>query len=167
MAKPRTSTPVGAHAAPGAQLPWEGPPLPEAGAAPRRVLGRDALNLRIQVEALLMDPRGHFRPRPLTLRSLQGEREELLVTQVGELDDGSLSVVTPEPLVPGACFHVGPTPVAAPGRDAPVAGSYLVTHCRPGNRPEDNSQACWISQLSPEPEVPPTGDATDRRPDGA
>ncbi len=103
----------------------------------------DPLRLRIQVEALLLDPRGHFRPRTLTLQTPGGD--EMLVVQVGEQQDGTLSIVTPEPLAPGERFRVLPLDAAPtqPGRRC------TLRVCRPGHRPGDAALDCWISELEP------------------
>ena len=130
-------------------------PTGEANGPARGGLARDPLSLRIQVEALLLDPRGHFRPRPLTLQPASGGREQaLLVMQVGEHEDGSLSVVTSEPLVPGELFSVRAAPTRSPTDPLADAGWYLLCSCRPGNRPEDERQDCWISVLRPQPAAP-------------
>ena len=130
-------------------------PASETAGPARPGLARDALSLRIQVEALLLDPRGHFRPRPLTLQPAGGAREQaLLVMQVGEHEDGSLSVVTSEPLVPGELFSVRAAPTRSPTDPLADAGWYLLCSCRPGNRPEDERQDCWISVLRPQPAAP-------------
>ncbi len=122
----------------------------------RGLSGRDPLSLRIQIEALLLDPRGHFRPRTVALQSPGGRPEdELLVMQVGEHADGSLSVVTAEPLAAGQTYRVQvAADDASPGQgaaDAAPMGSYLLAECRCGNRPEDGSQPCWVSTLRPQP----------------
>ncbi len=120
--------------------------------------GRDALSLRIQIEALLLDPRGSFRPRPITLRpAATAGSDDLLVMQVAEHADGAISVVTSEPLDPGQGFVVGGDGSAhnaathAPGhaRDHAHEHEYVLLVCRPGNRPEDGGRACWISVLRP------------------
>ena len=130
-------------------------PSAETGGQPPGGLARDPLSLRIQVEALLLDPRGHFRPRPLTLQPASGGREQaLLVMQVGEHEDGSFSVVTSEPLVPGGLFSVRAAPARSPTDPLADAGWYLLCSCRPGNRPEDEGQECWISVLRPQPAAP-------------
>lgn len=127
-------------------------PTGEGAAQARGGLARDPLSLRIQVEALLLDPRGHFRPRPLTLQPASGGREQaLLVMQVGEHEDGGLSVVTSEPLVPGELFSVRAAPARSPTDPLADGGWYLLCSCRPGNRPEDEGQECWISVLRPQP----------------
>ncbi len=130
-------------------------PAGEGAAWARGSPARDPLSLRIQVEALLLDPRGHFRPRPLTLQPASGGREQaLLVMQVGEHEDGSLSVVTSEPLVPGELFSVRAAPARSPTDPLADASWYLLCSCRPGNRPEDERQECWISVLRPQPAAP-------------
>lgn len=155
MDKPRTSSRAGTQ--PEADLPWDPGFGPAGGAAPPRALERDPSSLRVQIDALLLDPRGHFRPFPLMLRPSDGSDalDDLLVMQVGEHGDGCIGVVTPEPLVPGACFRVQPAQEPDFGQAAPPGGLYLVTGCRPGHRPEDAGQACWISTLCPEPESLP------------
>lgn len=131
-------------------------PAGTAGAASgSAVPGRDPLSLRIQVEALLLDPRGSFRPRPVTLRQAGAAgADDLLVMQVAEQADGSISVVTSEPLEPGQVFLVGGDAHreehAARGHGHAHGREYLLLGCRPGNRPEDGGQACWISVLSPQ-----------------
>lgn len=153
MSKPSNTS--RANAAAGGDLPWDSPTPPSAPDTPRRrVLGRDPLSLRIQVEALLLDPRGKFRPRAVQLQELAGERRDArLVMQVGEHADGSFSVVTPEPLVPGECFRVWVDPPRDDDDPLAAGAQYMVTGCRPGNRPEDGSQGCWVSVLQPEPEI--------------
>ncbi len=126
-------------------------------AAPLAVDGpwRDAPGLSVQVDALLLDPRGQFRPRALVLRAADDPHveQELLVMQVGEHADGSLSVITNEPLVPGESFQVRASEQRSPD-DAVARGEiYLVCGCRPGNRPEDGGQQCWVSVLQPQPGV--------------
>ena len=139
--------------------PSKPPPGARTPARSRGVSGRDPLSLRIQIEALLLDPRGHFRPRTLALQAPGARPEdELLVMQVGEHDDGSLSVVTAEPLAAGQAYLVQAAQEAPPqaGAAAPPMGRYLLAECRCGNRPEDGSQPCWVSTLRPQP---PTGGA--------
>lgn len=135
-------------------------PAGTAGAASGGVLpGRDPLSLRIQVEALLLDPRGSFRPRPVTLRAAGAAgADDLLVMQVAEQADGSISVLTSAPLEPGQVFLVGGD---GRGEEHPAHGhghahgrEYLLLFCRPGNRPEDGGQACWISVLRPQHPAP-------------
>ena len=137
-----------------------------AGSAGSVLPGRDALSLRIQVEALLLDPRGGFRPRPITLRPAGAAgADDLLVMQVAEQADGCISVVTSEPLEPGQLFLVGGDAHghehAPHGQEHAPHGhghahgrEYLLLGCRPGNRPEDGGQACWISVLRPQHPVP-------------
>lgn len=138
-------------------------PAGTAGAAPGGVLpGRDALSLRIQVEALLLDPRGSFRPRPVTLRAAgTAGADDLLVMQVAEQADGSISVLTSEALEPGQVFLVGGDghgqDHAAHGHAHAHGREYLLLGCRPGNRPEDGGQACWISVLRPKHPEPAAG----------
>lgn len=114
---------------------------------PRRdALAGDAAGLRVQIEALLLDPRGRFRPRPLTLRALgAADVDEILVMQVGEHDDGTLSVITPEPLPDGGGFDVA--------GDGAGLGIYVLASCRGGHRPEDGALDCWISLLRPRVEA--------------
>ena len=135
--------------------PSKPPPGARTPARSRGVSGRDPLSLRIQIEALLLDPRGHFRPRTLALQTPGGRPEdELLVMQVGEQEDGSLSVVTAEPLAAGQIYRVqvaADDALAGEGDAAAVPmGSYLLVECRCGNRPEDGSQPCWVSTLRPQ-----------------
>ena len=118
----------------------------------RGLSSRDVLSLRIQIEALLLDPRGHFRPRTLALQAPGGRPEdELLVMQVGEHEDGSLSVVTAEALGAGQVYRVQ----LSPPDDARPMGRYLLAECRRGSRPEDGSQPCWVSTLRPAAAAPP------------
>ncbi len=124
------------------------PAAPSAGGvAP----GRDALSLRIQIEALLLDPRGAFRPRPVTLRPAGAAgADDLLVMQVAEQADGSISVVTSEALEPGQNFLVGGDGARPDHAQHGHEPEYLLLTCRPGTRPEDGGQACWISVLVPQ-----------------
>ncbi len=133
-------------------------PAASAGVASGGMLpGRDALSLRIQIEALLLDPRGAFRPRPVTLRPAGAAgADDLLVMQVAEQADGSISVITSEALEPGRRFLVGGD--GARQEPAQHGHEYLLLSCRPGARPEDGGQACWISVLRPHPsETAPAG----------
>lgn len=95
--------------------------------------------LEAQIDALLADPRGAFRPRVVCI----GEDEQLAML-VGIGAGGLLCVVTAEPLPAGATLAV------APGETDPgfVAGSYRVEGARPGNRPEDAQAPCWINLLA-------------------
>ncbi len=132
------------------------PPAAAAGVVPGGIApGRDALSLRIQIEALLLDPRGAFRPRPVTLRPAgEAGADDLLVMQVAEQADGSISVVTSEPLEPGRRFLVGGDGArqepSRQGHGHDPGHECLLLSCRPGTRPEDGGQPCWISVLRPQ-----------------
>jgi hypothetical protein len=128
------------------------PPAATAGVAAGGMLpARDALSLRIQIEALLLDPRGAFRPRPLTLRPVGAAgADDLLVMQVAAQADGSISVVTSEPLEPGQRWLVGGDGTRHEHSQHGHGHEYLLLSCRPGTRPEDGGQACWISVLRPQ-----------------
>ncbi len=109
----------------------------EAGAPPSSGLTQsEDARLRAEVDALLLDPRGRFRPCARVLRGAAGTRE-WLVMQVGEDAQRGICVVTPEPLPEAACWTLDD------GTRVRVSGT------RTGHRPEDADAPCWISVLRP------------------
>ena len=156
MEKSRMSS--GAAVGNGAEPPRQ--PSPPTGSVPtRRVGGRDPSSLRVQIEALMLDPRGHFRPRALTLLACDGDTDPLLVMQVGEHGDGALSVMTSQPLATGGRFRVWLASEQAQEAASAMAGRrYLLAECRAGHRPEDAGQPCWVSVLRPELDAPLPGE---------
>ena len=94
----------------------------------------DDARLRAEVDALLLDPRGRFRPRALALRDVGGVRE-CVVMQVGEDAAGGICVVTSEPLADAVAWTLDD-------------GTRLrVEGVRAGDRPGDAQAPCWISVL--------------------
>ncbi len=96
----------------------------------------DEARLRAEVDALLLDPRGRFRPRALALRDAS-ETREWLVMQVGEDAQRGICVVTPDPLPDAPWWSLDD------GTRLRVSGT------RAGHRPEDATAPCWISVLRP------------------
>ena len=95
----------------------------------------DRARLHAEVDALLLDPRGRFRPRARVLRDAAGGHE-WLVMQVGEDAQGGICVVTAQALP-----HDGPWRLDDTGQSLRLVGS------RAGDRPEDAQAPCWISVL--------------------
>ncbi|OIQ82441.1 hypothetical protein GALL_357740 [mine drainage metagenome] len=95
----------------------------------------DAARLRAEVDALLLDPRGRFRPRARVLRDAVdgGER---VVMQVGEDARGGICVVTAQALPTDGSWLLDDD-----ARPLRLAGA------RAGHRPEDAQAPCWISVL--------------------
>lgn len=106
----------------------------------------DAQRLRAEVDALLLDPRGRFRPRPLMLSDAAGDGTERLVMQVGVGGDGRIRVVTGDPLDDAGVWRVTGLDGEGGARD----GLYRLDDARPGWRPEDaDGPPCWINTLAP------------------
>ncbi len=97
----------------------------------------DMARLHAEVDALLLDPRGRFRPRARVLRDAAGG-SEWLVMQVGEDAQGGICVVTAQALP-----HDGPWRLDDTAQRLRLAGA------RAGHRPEDAQAPCWISVLRP------------------
>lgn len=95
--------------------------------------------LDAQVDAMLADPRGAFRPRVVAI----GDARLAMLVGVGA--GGVLSLVTPEALEVGSVVEV------EAGDEDPgfVPGRYRVDGGRWGNRPEDSAVPCWINLLAP------------------
>ena len=98
-------------------------------------LAADAARLRAEVDALLLDPRGRFRPRARVLRDAVGGVERV-VMQVGEDALGGICVVTAQALPADGSWLLDDE-----ARPLRLAGA------RAGHRPEDAQAPCWISVL--------------------
>jgi hypothetical protein len=105
----------------------------------------DLSRIVAEIDALLLDPRGRFRPQALTLHDLSGAQTDGLVMQVGVEGEAGLCLVTDEQLTPGSLFQVE----SLSGAAYPVDGTYRVASSRRGHRPEDASMPCWITILNP------------------
>ena len=95
----------------------------------------DAARLRAEVDALLLDPRGRFRPCARVLRDTADARE-WLVMQVGEDAQGGICVVTAQALPHDRTWSLDGG-----------AQRWHLAGARAGHRPEDAQAPCWISVL--------------------
>lgn len=111
--------------------------------------------LSVRVDALLRDPRGQFRPRPLVLCVLQPSGSEQMVMQVGEDALGRVRVLTAEPLRDGVEYGLF-DPAESLDLSTQV---YVLDSTREGRRPEDANAKCWVNTLIPLRMKPPQGGA--------
>jgi hypothetical protein len=98
-----------------------------------------------EVDAMMQDPRGWFRPRTLVLTDAMRAEQERLVMQVGQDEQGRIRVATVEALCTGTSYWIESIPGAS---DVPD-GLYVLECAHPGRRPDDAAMACWISTLAP------------------
>ena len=107
----------------------------EDGAQGAGGMSGDTARLHAEVDALLLDPRGRFRPRARVLRDAVGGGERV-VMQVGEDALGGICVVTAQALPADGSWLLDDE-----ARPLRLAGA------RAGHRPEDAQAPCWISVL--------------------
>lgn len=109
-------------------------------------------SLAARVEALLRDPRGQFRPRPVVLCVAQDLSAEQVVMQVGEDELGRVRLLSAVPLADGVVYALYAISAASHG----ATQTYVLDSTREGVRPEDAGVHCWINTLSPVRVTPPS-----------
>ena len=111
-----------------------------------------------EVDAMMQDPRGWFRPRTLVLIDAERPEQDRLVMLVGQDEQGRIRVATAEALCTGTSYWIESIPGAS---DVPD-GRYALECTHPGRRPDDAATACWISTLAPSEPTPSFLAATSR-----
>ena len=111
-----------------------------------------------EIDALLQDPRGRFRPRTLVLIDAQRPESDRLVMQVGLDEQGRINVATAEALSAATSYWIE----AIPGASDVPEGLYVLEGTRLGHRPDDVATPCWINTLVPADPTCGTPAATSR-----
>ncbi len=98
-----------------------------------------------EVDAMMQDPRGWFRPRTLVLIDAKRPEQDRVVMQVGQDEQSRIRVATAEALCTGTSYWIE----SIPGVSDMPDGLYVLECAHPGRRPDDVATACWISTLAP------------------